>query len=441
MRFLLGILLLMILTGAKAQNFTGTWDFKYRPYPTALPINMQLNIGKATEKMLYPANLKITNGDFIFSYELLLVQKNSTQLGIGRNKYPIIETPFKIKQWMPYLNGVLTLSKSKTGQAQLSLQRMWIDNFGLFMRGLDEGDEIYESSKVNMRNLLYREKITLTKTNSTPWTDPHIPRIVAPTGKNNIYYGIYDPITTKDSIVTLAIQDEELIDADTITLIQNGRVILNKHAIDEKKFSHALHLDTGMNTLALFADNYGRKPPNTGNLIIKTSENMYSFDFSNRSNAFATFLVAKFYRAYSKPTLSANQSIGNKPVVIQKKKIAPEKPIDRNTDVIANMQVENQRIELEIWDGQVEDGDSISLKLNDEWIHQKIAVKKTSKRFYLTLQPGKNTLLFRGDNLGSVPPNTAVLCIYYGDKTRTVYLDTDMKRDNILNIEFRSKNN
>ncbi|MDQ0968245.1 hypothetical protein QFZ20_003648 [Flavobacterium sp. W4I14] len=124
MRFLLGILLLLILTGVKAQNFTGTWDFKYRPYPTALPINMQLNIGKATEKMLYPANLKITNGDFIFSYELLLVKKNSTQLGIGRNKYPIIETPFKIKQWMPYLNGLLTLSKSKTGQAQLSLQRI-----------------------------------------------------------------------------------------------------------------------------------------------------------------------------------------------------------------------------------------------------------------------------------------------------------------------------
>lgn len=282
---------------------------------------------------------------------------------------------------MPYLNGVLTLGKSKTGQAQLSLERMWIDNFGLFMRGLDEGDEIYESSKVNMRDLLYREKITLTKTNSVPWTDPHIPRIVAPTGKNNIYYGIYDPITTKDSIVTLAIQDEELIDADTITLIQNGRIILNKHAIDEKKFSYELHLDTGMNTLALFADNYGRKPPNTGNLIVKTSENMYSFDFSNRSNAFATFLVAKFYSEYSKPLLADNQRLSSKPVDMQKKKIATEKPIDRSTDVIANMQVENKQIELEIWDGQVEDGDSVSLKLNDEWVHQKIAVKKHPNGF------------------------------------------------------------
>ena len=438
MRFLFTIVLLLLFANIKAQHFTGTWAFTYQSYPGATPTKIQLQIGKLEDKMLYPANLQITKSDMRFNYELLLVKKNSTQLGIGRNKYPITEKPFKIGQWMPYLNGVLTLNNTKAGQAQLILKRMWIDNFGLFMKGLDDDDEIYESSKVNLRNLLYREPITLTKVNDLHWQNTHIKRIVNPTEKDEIYYGVYDVITTKDSVVKLAIQDEQLIDADTITLIQNGRMILNKHAIDEKKFNYALKLDTGLNTLALFADNYGRRPPNTGNLIVKTSENMYSFDFSHRSNAFATFLVAKFYRKHSKHEAFIPKPSNKINVEIADKNKVKEKPNERVGDIVANMQVANKQIELEIWDNQVEDGDYISVKLNDEWFQKNMAVKKTPKKFAINLQPGKNILLFRADNLGNIPPNTAVLRIYDGTKTRMVYLDTDMNKDNVINIELKN---
>src|SRR5690606_36793611 len=49
--------------------------------------------------------------------------------------------------------------------------------------------------------------------------------------------------------------------------------------------------------LAFFADNYGALPPNTANFIIGTigsEPRLYSFDFSNRSNAFATVMVSPF---------------------------------------------------------------------------------------------------------------------------------------------------
>ncbi|RZL45207.1 MAG: hypothetical protein EOP00_17960 [Pedobacter sp.] len=437
MRFLFTMVWLILFAETKAQNFTGTWDFTYRAYPNAAPTKMQLKIGKSVEKMLYPANLQITKNDMIFNYELLLVKKGNTQLGIGRNKYPIKEKPFKIGQWMPYLNGLLTFGNTKDGQAQLTLKRMWIDNFGLFMKGLEDDDEIYESSKVNLRNLLYREPITLTKVNDLPWEHANIRRIVSADEQDEIYYGIYDLINTKDSVVNLAIQDEQLIDADTITLIQNGRVILNKHAIDEKKFSYALKLDKGLNTIALFADNYGRRPPNTANLIVKAIENMYSFDFTHRSNAFATFLVAKFYRTLTDPEKTVAKSLNKIEPGISKKVEVKEKVAERIGDVVANMQVANKQIELEIWDNQVEDGDNVSLKVNDEWVHQNIAVKKVPKKFNITLQPGKNTLLFRADNLGNIPPNTAVLRINYGAKSRLVYLDTDLKKDNVINIELK----
>ncbi|WP_306352864.1 hypothetical protein [Flavobacterium sp. '19STA2R22 D10 B1'] len=422
-------LVLFLSNSARSQEFEGTWKFIHKPNPSSSPIYVEMQIGKATEGMLYPANLKINYNSFSSSYEFLLVKKNDTQLGIGRNKYPILETPFKIGQWMPYLNGVFTFSKDAKGKAQLELKRMWIDNFGFFMRGLYDGDEIYLSMKDNLRNLLCQEKITFQKANSIPWSDPNIKRIVSPTEKDSIYYGVYDPITLKDSIIYLTIQDEELMDADTITLVQNGKIILNKHAIDEKEFSYALPLKKGMNTLALFAENYGRLPPNTGNLIVKTKDNMYSFDFTHRANAFATFLVGKFYR----------ETPDSKEIPLkQTKKESPPKKNDRYSDYVAEMEVKNDKISLEIWDGQVEDGDIISLKLNDEWIEQNIKVQKKGKKIEVLLKPGKNILLFRAENLGTIPPNTAVLRIYYGDKTRYVYLSTDMKKDNLIEIDYKN---
>ena len=91
-------------------------------------------------------------------------------------------------------------------------------------------------------------------------------------------------------------------------------------------------------------------------------------------------------------------------------------------------------IALELWDEQLEDNDSISLSLNGKWIATGFPVKKELQQIHIKLQRGENTLLFMADNLGKISPNTAVIRIRFGNKSQTLSLRTDMKKNNEIRL-------
>jgi hypothetical protein len=103
---------------------------------------------------------------------------------------------------------------------------------------------------------------------------------------------------------------------------------------------------------------------------------------------------------------------------------------------VATIPVDTADITLELWDGQVEDGDSISLRLNGKWIATGFPVKNALQKIPIRLQRGENILLFMADNLGKIPPNTAELRIRYGSRTRTLGLNTDMKKNNEIRLVY-----
>lgn len=338
---------------------------------------------------------------------MLLVKKNEQQLGISRGKYPLQETPFKIGIWMWYINGTLDFHDGK-----ISVNRKWISNFGIWMRGLED-DELYENTKAEIRNYLYNDSITLKKISNQPLADSSVPRILKKED-SDIYLGIYDRILSRDSVITMQVEDQEKYDRDTVTLLHNNRTIFNKQEINDQNRRFQIKLDTGRNLFVFFADNYGRLPPNTGNLYAKIGEKEYSFDFTHRANAFATFMVADIYYAQNG----------------QKEKDT----VQRENIPIATIKVDTANIVLELWDSAKEDGDSISLRLNGQWIHKGVPVKNAQQKIPIKLQPGENFLLFMADNLGSIPPNTAELRIRYGNKTKNLRLSTDMKKNNEIRL-------
>ena len=299
---------------------------------------------------------------------------------------------------MWYLNGTLDLHDKK-----ITLNRMWIDGFGIWMRGLYDDDEIFVNTKVMLRDFLYHDSITLKKLNNLPLADSSVRRILRKE-TSEIYYGIYDRIFSSDSVITMQVEDQEKYDKDTVTLLHNNRTIFSRQEINDQNRRQQIRLDTGRNLFVFFADNYGRLPPNTGNLYTKIGEKEYSFDFSHRANAFATFVVADIY--YKK----------------------------REAIPIATIKVDTANIVLELWDSAKEDGDSISLRLNGQWIMTGFPVKNALQKVPIKLQPGENTLLFMADNLGSIPPNTAELRIRYGTKSKSLRLSTDMKKDNEIRL-------
>ena len=416
MRIIYTLILLCCITTVNAQTdkWTGTWRMQYQPYPRDT-IKLELKIGIPERNALYPAQIKLVNGEFSGTYEVLLAKKNEDQLGIGRGKFPIEQKPFGLGPWMLYLNGTLDYK-----QNTLTLQRMWINSFGLFMQGLYDGDEIYEQSKATIRDFLYNDPVVLKKVNNTPWTSPHTYRIVHPE-KDSIYFGIYDKVTVTDSIIHVFFKDEDMIDKDTISFIHNGKLLLNRAFISSEEKEQTIPLDTGMNVFTLFADNYGRLPPNTGSFKVRTDSGYYTFGFSNKANAYATFIVAQFYRI---PRVSVP-------------KTQDPRTTTRKNSLIDQLTVSTPQAELELWDDAAEDGDSVSIRLNDRLIISGFPVLKQRQKLSVVLEPGENRLLLLADNLGSIPPNTAVMKITAGTTKKYVRIKTDLKQNNLLLINYQ----
>lgn len=376
--------------------------------------------------MLYPARLSLTHDHFNGVYEFLLVKKNEHQLGVGRNKVPLAEQPFGLGPWMMYLNGTLNYARADTG-AQLNLSRLWIDRMGIFMSGLYD-NEFYTNTKVFIRDFLYRQPILLHQTDTTPQRFPGHDQLLS---SDSIYYGVYDPVATDAPELAFSVHDEERYDQDTVTVVHNGRVVIAGLPLEQAVELDELTLDTGENYLAFFADNYGALPPNTANFIIATSGSdaqLFAFDFSHRANAYATVMVARF--RYTPPPDTAD----TKTVLKPPRPSHPARTAGRRDIRIGQWRTAAERIELEIWDEQVEDGDIISVEVNGARVADQLTVAKTAKRFAVTLKRGHNRILFRALNLGRIPPNTAALAITADGQKKVFRLSTDFERNNVLDI-------
>lgn len=399
------------LAMAQADKWTGTWQMIHKPWAgSSDKIIMELQIGVPDQGQLYPAKIRLQYGEFKGIYEMLLVRKNEGQLGISRGKYPLQEKPYKLGIWMWYLNGTLDFRDNR-----LAVNRKWIDKADFWMRGLYQDGDLWVHSKTTLRNFLYRDTIALMKINSNSLSDSSVRRILHPE-TSGIYLGIYDPIVSADSMAMMKLEDQEKYDKDTVTLLHNGRPLLYRDEVNDHNRALQVRLDTGRNLFIFFADNYGGIPPNTGFLYMKTEGREYGFDFSNRSNAYATFLVADVYHR------PIPNNILNKLVV------------EGTTEPVATIAVDTADIVLELWDGAVQDGDSISLRLNGKWIATGFPVKNVLQKIPVRLQRGDNELLFMADNLGSIPPNTAELRIRYGGKTQALGLSTDMRKNNAIRL-------
>lgn len=133
-----------------------------------------------------------------------------------------------------------------------------------------------------------------------------------------------------------------------------------------------------------------------------------------------------------KPPLIASKSVPEPPVTNEvEKKPLPElpkvtPPEKRNLKLVKDFVIAPKTITIDIWDNDIEDGDRVSVMLNDRWILKDYAVTKNKKKVEITLSSGVNKLVFHADNLGKMPPNTATLSFYDGTELQTVTLKSDM---------------
>ena len=94
----------------------------------------------------------------------------------------------------------------------------------------------------------------------------------------------------------------------------------------------------------------------------------------------------------------------------------------------------SNEIELQIWDNNRADGDSITLLLNDIVFERNIAIDKQIKSYNITLHDDINYLEIQALNLGLIPPNTVALRISDGHTEKKIILSSTLSLSEAIKI-------
>lgn len=99
--------------------------------------------------------------------------------------------------------------------------------------------------------------------------------------------------------------------------------------------------------------------------------------------------------------------------------VVAEAPIEkRDNRLTRTIVVERDSIAITLYDNGEIDGDSVTLIYNDKIILQHLRLTDKPHTIYIKIKPGssRNELVMYAENLGSIPPNTALMVIHDGDK-------------------------
>lgn len=101
----------------------------------------------------------------------------------------------------------------------------------------------------------------------------------------------------------------------------------------------------------------------------------------------------------------------------------PSKIGGRDVQVNETIKVKSRKVKIKIWDSQIEDGDVISIYLNNEKILDHHYLKTKPYEFEVELPPGKeHYLTVFADDFGKAEPNTAMVLINDGVREQTIDL-------------------
>lgn len=106
----------------------------------------------------------------------------------------------------------------------------------------------------------------------------------------------------------------------------------------------------------------------------------------------------------------------------------------RNNTLLKTIEVENETIKVDLYDNGEIDGDSISLFYNDKLLlsHKRLSDKSISLNIPVGQDNGINELVMYAENLGTIPPNTALMVVTDGTKRYEVRITSDLQKSGTI---------
>jgi hypothetical protein len=117
-----------------------------------------------------------------------------------------------------------------------------------------------------------------------------------------------------------------------------------------------------------------------------------------------------------------------------------EMPLRKN-EVAQELEVESDSIEVDFYDNGEIDGDSIAVFFNNQLVayHLKLSSRSVHFHFALDKTLETNELIMFAENLGGIPPNTALMVLDDGKKQYQVRLSSSLEKNASIKIRRKIK--
>ena len=291
----------------------------------------------------------------------------------------------------------------------------------------------YRKTALQLLSFFRDVDIHFKRVSDTPWNSMDAYKITKPSLSPD-YFGLLDTIHLKQRDGTVELYGIKKKEADVLSVSINGSILNDQVPVSKKSRKTEFLLDTGFNFMTLFADNFGNDLPNEGKLVAQIANRKLILDFNNKADSAATFIVAQL--VFDKDEAENRNFENYIPSFVSKGDTL--KPDER---LLGSIIATSRQLTFALWDDAIEDGDSVSIKIGNQWIVRGFPVLKRVQFLTVTLNPGLNEITFLGDNLGSIPPNTSVLEIIDGKKRKAFFIETVPGEKNMIKILYDLKPN
>ncbi|UEG48931.1 hypothetical protein LK994_09810 [Ferruginibacter lapsinanis] len=113
----------------------------------------------------------------------------------------------------------------------------------------------------------------------------------------------------------------------------------------------------------------------------------------------------------------------------------------RDNNILKTIEIDNETFKIELYDNGEVDGDSVSLFYNGKLIllHKKLSTKPISLNLSIDDDTKINELIMYADNLGEIPPNTALMIVTDGDNRYEVRITSDLQKSGTIRFIRKPK--
>lgn len=113
----------------------------------------------------------------------------------------------------------------------------------------------------------------------------------------------------------------------------------------------------------------------------------------------------------------------------------------RSSNLLKTIEIEKETFRVDLYDNGEIDGDTISLFFNGKLLlaHKKLTDKAITLNLNVDDARDVNELIMYAENLGSIPPNTALMVVTDGDNRYEVRISSDLQKSGAIRFVHKPK--